>query len=111
MAKETTEEKMARMRANATPQKPMKEDEYRTVSTEEFTDSHDALVKAYLKYFDAYFLYLKRDSIRSYYDFQKELRNLIDQAKLVQKDCQDHFYADRLRPGVRKQRKKNAQQK
>ena len=108
--KETVEEKMARMRAKATPSQPKAEDEYRVVSDKEFTDSHDALTKAYLKYFDAYFLYLERDSIRSYYSYQKQLREVIELAKILQKDSQDNFYEERTRPGVRRQRKKNAQQ-
>jgi len=90
---------------------PKQQEEYRTVSDEDFTDSHDALAKAYLAYFDAYFLYIKKGSIRSYYECQKQLRTVIEQAKIVQKDCQDNFYKDRKRPGVYKQRKLDAQQK
>jgi len=113
MSQETVNEKMARMRAARKDEnnKPIPEDEYRSVSDEEFHDSRDKLAEAYLEYFDAYFIYLEKDSYRTYFKFQKKLRHLIDMAKLVQLDCQDNFYNERLRPGIRKQRKRNAQQK
>jgi len=104
---ETVTEKMDRMRAISNKGKPQEPEDYRKVSDEEFTDSHDALTKAYLDYFDAYFLYLKQDSVRTYYACQKRLKHLTATAKLLQLDCQDNFYKNRLRPGVRKQRKKN----
>jgi|AntRauTorcE11898_2_1112593.scaffolds.fasta_scaffold00304_10 hypothetical protein len=108
MAKESMDEKMARMRAAAYHPPPKEPEEYRVVSDEEFTDAHDAFAKAYLEYFDAYFLYLERDSYRTYYSYQKKLREVIELAKLVQLDAQDNFYKERLRPGVRLQRGKNA---
>ncbi|SRR6056297_3008227 len=105
--KESVEEKMARMRAVRSPQKPKEDHEHRKVTDEEFEDTHDQLVKAYLEYFKTYFRYLEQDSYRTYYAHQKSIRRLLDLTKLIQKDSQDHFYRKRERPGSKVRKRKN----